>query len=41
MGGREGRNRTKIRTEGDQRGYAGKINFVLLELLDNLLIIPI
>jgi hypothetical protein len=28
----------KIRTEDDQQGYAGKINLVLLEWLDNLLV---
>jgi hypothetical protein len=37
--GRVGTGTKIIRTEDDQRGYAGKINFVLLlEWLDNLLV---
>jgi hypothetical protein len=35
--GREGTG-PKIRTEDDQRSYAGPINLVLLEWLDNLLV---
>jgi hypothetical protein len=35
--GREGTG-PKIKTEDDQRGYTWKINLVLLEWLDNLLI---